>query len=107
MRPSIGTRVTLLVVLVVCSFFSLSIAFAPSVERELEANNNTVRPQSGLPAGPGGHPPPEAAAACISKTSGEKCSMSMPDGNTLSGVCRSLDGETGLSCIPSGAAPLG
>ncbi|WP_263769368.1 hypothetical protein [Propionivibrio soli] len=44
------------------------------------------RPMEGRPPGP----PPGAIEACVGKTAAEGCSVTMPDGKTLSGTCETL-----------------
>jgi hypothetical protein len=58
---------------------------------------------SGGSGGPGGKPPgapPEAIAACKGKTEGAEVSFTNRDGATLTGTCRSVDGQ--LAAMPKG-----
>lgn len=42
---------------------------------------------------PGRHaPPPEAYAACKGKAEGDSVTLTMPDGKSLTGTCRTMDG---------------
>jgi hypothetical protein len=54
--------------------------------------------------GPGGHhgPPPEAKAACTSKAKGESCSVTTPEGKTVTGTCDAPPQSTELACRPAG-----
>ncbi len=60
-------------------------------------------------AGPGGGrppgPPPEAVQACAGKSEGAQVSFSGRNGESFSGVCRSIDGQ--LAAMPAGMAPPG
>ncbi|MGB3072075.1 MAG: hypothetical protein WBC18_26265 [Ottowia sp.] len=38
-------------------------------------------------------PPPEAYTACEGKAEGASVTLTMPDGKTLAGTCRTLDGK--------------
>jgi hypothetical protein len=60
--------------------------------------------------GHGGHgnpppPPPEAYTACQGKAEGDSVTLTMPDGKTLPGTCRSLDGQ--LVAMPAGGPGAG
>lgn len=60
--------------------------------------------------GHGGHgnppsPPPEAYTACQGKAEGDSVTLTMPDGKTLAGTCRSLNGQ--LVAMPAGAPGAG
>ncbi|WP_051235756.1 hypothetical protein [Ottowia thiooxydans] len=44
-------------------------------------------------------PPPEAFAACSGKVEGASVSLTMPDGKTLVGICRTLNGQ--LVAVPT------
>ena len=50
-------------------------------------------------SGPPG-PPPEAYAACKGKTEGASVTLTMPDGKSLSGTCRTMGGT--LVAMPAG-----
>lgn len=45
-------------------------------------------------------PPPEAYAACKGKSEGTSVTLTMPDGKTLAGTCRTMDGT--LVAMPAG-----
>ena len=45
-------------------------------------------------------PPPEAYAACKGKTEGASVTLTMPDGKSLAGTCRTMDGT--LVAMPAG-----
>lgn len=46
-------------------------------------------------------PPPEAFEACESLEAGAACSVTAPDGHTISGTCRpGPDGQGPLACAP-------
>ena len=45
-------------------------------------------------------PPPEAYAACKGKTEGASVTLTMPDGKSLTGTCRTMDGT--LVAMPAG-----
>ena len=45
-------------------------------------------------------PPPEAYAACQGKAEGASVTLTMPDGKTLAGTCRTMDGT--LVAMPAG-----
>lgn len=54
---------------------------------------------------PQGHParhapPPEAYAACKGKTEGDSVTLTLPDGKSLTGTCRTMDGT--LVAMPAG-----
>jgi hypothetical protein len=53
--------------------------------------------------GPGGHhgPPPEALAACASSSAGASCTVTLPDGKTLSGACVAGPEGQALACLPA------
>lgn len=56
-------------------------------------------------AQPQGHqsppaPPPEAYAACKGKTEGASVTLTMPDGKSLTGTCRTMGGT--LVAMPAG-----
>lgn len=56
-------------------------------------------------AQPQGHqgppaPPPEAYAACQGKTEGASVTVTLPDGKTLPGTCRTMNGA--LVALPAG-----
>lgn len=60
--------------------------------------------------GHGGHgnppsPPPEAYTACQGKAEGDSVTLTMPDGKTLAGTCRSLNGQ--LVAMPAGGPGAG
>ncbi len=54
--------------------------------------------QQGRPTPPS--PPPEAYAACKGKAEGDAVTLTMPDGKTLAGTCRTMDGT--LVAAPAG-----
>ena len=45
-------------------------------------------------------PPPEAYAACQGKAEGASVTLTMPDGKTLAGTCRTMTGT--LVAMPAG-----
>ncbi|MBW8462917.1 hypothetical protein, partial [Acidovorax sp.] len=45
-------------------------------------------------------PPPEAYAACKGNTEGAAATLTMPDGKTLTGTCRTMNGT--LVAMPAG-----
>lgn len=45
-------------------------------------------------------PPPEAYAACKGKAEGASVTLTMPDGKTLTGTCRTMNGT--LVAMPAG-----
>ncbi len=45
-------------------------------------------------------PPPEAYAACKDKTEGASVTLTMPDGKSFAGTCRTMDGS--LVAMPAG-----
>jgi len=45
-------------------------------------------------------PPPEAYAACKGKTEGASVTLTLPDGKSLAGTCRTMDGT--LVAMPAG-----
>lgn len=45
-------------------------------------------------------PPPEAYAACKGKTEGASVTLTMPDGKSLAGTCRTMGGT--LVAMPAG-----
>ncbi|MDH4419334.1 MAG: hypothetical protein QE485_19160 [Acidovorax sp.] len=45
-------------------------------------------------------PPPEAYAACKGKAEGASVTLTMPDGKTLAGTCRTMNGT--LVAMPAG-----
>ena len=45
-------------------------------------------------------PPPEAYAACKGKAEGTSVTLTMPDGKTLAGTCRTMNGT--LVAMPAG-----
>lgn len=50
-------------------------------------------------------PPPEAYTACQGKAEGDSVTLTMPDGKTLAGTCRSLNGQ--LVAMPAGGPGAG
>ncbi len=80
-------------------------------------DGNTTRPQGGL--GPPGQnsvldgnqaqginrqPPPEALEACTDLRTGEDCTVSLRNGNTIDGTC--FDNQSGdMVCVPVGKQP--
>jgi len=48
-------------------------------------------------------PPPEAYAACEGKAAGDSVTVTTPRGETLTAVCRELDGK--LAAMPKGGPP--
>ena len=63
------------------------------------ANPSHAQPARGTPPAPPA-PPPEAYAACKGKTEGASVTLTMPDGKTLAGTCRTMDGT--LVAMPAG-----
>ena len=61
-----------------------------------------AQPARGTPPAPPAPPapPPEAYAACKGKTEGASVTLTMPDGKTLAGTCRTMDGT--LVAMPAG-----
>ncbi|WCM86793.1 hypothetical protein [Acidovorax sp. NCPPB 3576] len=58
--------------------------------------------------GPNGQPPgppPEAYTACKGQTEGASVTLTMPDGKTLPGTCRTMNGT--LVAMPAGGPPPG
>lgn len=55
-----------------------------------------AQPAPGMPPAP----PPEAYAACKGKTEGASVTLTMPDGKSLAGTCRTMDGT--LVAMPAG-----
>jgi len=68
---------------------SLALAF-------LAAATSHAQPARGTPPAP----PPEAYAACKGKTEGASVTLTMPDGKSLAGTCRKMDGT--LVAMPAG-----
>ncbi len=67
------------------------------------AQTSTSTSSQGGPGGPGGRPPgppPEALAACKGKSEGTEVSFTGRNGETLSGICRLIDGQ--LAAMPKG-----
>ena len=60
------------------------------------ATPSHAQPARGTPPAP----PPEAYAACKGKTEGASVTLTMPDGKTLAGTCRTMDGT--LVAMPAG-----
>lgn len=52
--------------------------------------------EGGRPQGP----PPEAIAACEGKSEGDSCEFTNPRGDTLSGICQTVEEQ--LACAPEG-----
>ncbi|SFD99949.1 hypothetical protein [Paracidovorax konjaci] len=48
-------------------------------------------------------PPPEAYTACQGKTEGATVTLTMPDGKSLQGTCRTMNGT--LVAMPAGGPP--
>ncbi|RAR85307.1 hypothetical protein AX018_100690 [Paracidovorax anthurii] len=48
-------------------------------------------------------PPPEAYTACQGQTEGATVTLTMPDGKTLQGTCRTMNGS--LVAMPAGGPP--
>ena len=63
------------------------------------ATPSHAQPARGTPPAPPA-PPPEAYAACKGKTEGASVTLTMPDGKTLAGTCRTMDGT--LVAMPAG-----
>ena len=63
------------------------------------ATPSHAQPARGTPPAPPA-PPPEAYAACKGKTEGASVTLTMPDGKTLPGTCRTMDGT--LVAMPAG-----
>lgn len=59
----------------------------------------------GAPGGQPPGPPPEAYTACKGQTEGASVTLTMPDGKTLSGTCRTMNGT--LVAMPAGGPPPG
>ena len=61
-----------------------------------------AQPARGTPPAPPAPPapPPEAYAACKGKTEGASVTLTMPEGKTLAGTCRTMDGT--LVAMPAG-----
>ena len=59
------------------------------------ATPSHAQPARGTPPAP----PPEAYAACKGKTEGASVTLTMPDGKTLPGTCRTLHGS--LLALPA------
>lgn len=57
--------------------------------------------QAGRPPGP----PPEAIAACKGKTEGTQVSFTLRDGKSVTGTCRTMDGQ--LAAMPDRMPPRG
>jgi 4-amino-4-deoxy-L-arabinose transferase-like glycosyltransferase len=53
---------------------------------------------------PGNRPPQEAIAACDGLAVQQACTVNLPDGNTVNGICRDMQGQ--LVCQPDGPSPL-
>jgi hypothetical protein len=52
------------------------------------------------------HPPPEAIEACDGASSGDACSFTAPDGDTIRGTCWKPDdapADAPLACAPNDA----
>ncbi len=67
------------------------------------AQGNSSTSSSGGPGGPGGRPPgppPEAVAACKGKSEGAEVSFTGRNGETMTGTCRSINGQ--LAAMPKG-----
>ncbi|MFT3814384.1 MAG: hypothetical protein QM740_13560 [Acidovorax sp.] len=47
--------------------------------------------------------PPEAYTACQGKAEGASVTITLPDGKTMDGTCKAVDGK--LAALPSGAPP--
>lgn len=47
--------------------------------------------------------PPEAYTTCQGKAEGASVTITLPDGKTLSGTCKTVDGK--LAALPSGTPP--
>lgn len=54
----------------------------------LAATPSHAQPARGTPPAP----PPEAYAACKGKTEGASVTLTMPDGKSLTGTCRTMNG---------------
>ena len=63
------------------------------------ATPSHAQPARGTPPAPPA-PPPEAYAACKGKTEGASVTLTMPEGKTLAGTCRTMDGT--LVAMPAG-----
>ena len=76
---------------------SLARAALVTVLAAMSATPVLAQPQGrqGPPA-----PPPEAYAACKGKTEGASVTLTMPDGKSLAGTCRTMDGT--LVAMPAG-----
>ena len=62
----------------------------------LAATPSHAQPARGTPPAP----PPEAYAACKGKTEGAGVTLTMPDGKSLAGTCRTMGGT--LVAMPAG-----
>lgn len=54
-------------------------------------------------AAPGEDPPPEAILACDGLAQGVHCTIDTPDGQTIIGTCRLIDGQ--VACVPNDGPP--
>jgi len=59
----------------------------------------------GAPSGQPPGPPPEAYTACKGLAEGASVTLTMPDGKTLPGTCRTMNGT--LVAMPAGGPPHG
>ncbi|NOH04637.1 MAG: glycosyltransferase family 39 protein [Chloroflexi bacterium] len=71
-----------------------------------QPNNQGIPPQ-GQPGQQGQRqgPPPEALTACEGQTQGASCSFTLPNGNTINGMCITPPNITELACAPQGMIP--
>ena len=50
-------------------------------------------------------PPQEALDACVGLAAGDACAVTLPDGTTLDGACRTPPDGSALVCAPDGPPP--
>lgn len=50
----------------------------------------------------GGEPPKEAINVCKNKDVGATCSITSPEGDTISGTCKNTPDDKYFVCMPSG-----
>lgn len=79
-------------IVLTCSVLSLSAQAA--------SNSSSSSEGAGGPGGRPPGPPPEAVAACKGKAEGTEVSFTGRGGETLSGICRTIDGQ--LAAMPKG-----
>ncbi|GKT26467.1 hypothetical protein [Acidovorax sp. SUPP3334] len=69
------------------------------------AASNAFAQAQGAPGGQPPGPPPEAYTACKGLAEGASVTLTMPDGKTLHGTCRTMNGT--LVAMPAGGPPHG